>query len=368
MSATDARAAVSLFDPARLRIARQLQRLKRVELAEMVGVSAAAISQYEAGGARPRPAVLAELAMKLGMPVGFFASTGRAIPPLDAGQGFFRSLRRTTQLDRDAAMAEAAILADLVAAVEQRVVLPALDLPTDMAVQDTALPEEIEERADELRRRWDMGQEPVKNVVRLLERHGVVVARLSLAQDVDAFSWPAPARPLVILGTEKGVKDRSRLDAAHELAHLVLHISDPEPANPVMERQAFRFGAAFLIPAAVFREEFGGSRIDWGRLLELKIRWQVSMASMLYRARDLGILSPSGYESAMKQMSRRGWRTREPGDLGLPERPALLRKAAELLERSGSSVDDLANAVELPVDKVQALLGTEQASRPVVAI
>jgi Zn-dependent peptidase ImmA (M78 family) len=334
----------------------------------MVGVSAAAISQYESGDARPRPATLAELAMQLGMPVGFFASTGRSVPSLDATPGFFRSLRRTTQLDRDAALAEAAILSDLVSAIEQRVVLPQLDLPQDMAVQRDTPIEEIEDRADELRRRWDMGQAPVKNVVRLLERHGIVAARLSLARDVDAFSWPIPGRPLVILGTDKGAKDRSRLDAAHELAHLVLHFSDPESANPAMERQAFRFGAAFLLPAAAFIDEFGGSRIDWTRLLELKVRWQVSMAAMLYRARDLQIISPSGYESAMKQMSRRGWRVREPGDLGAPERPALLRKAAELLEASGGSIDDLATAVELPVDKVRALLGADEARLPVLSI
>ena len=144
MSGIDAKAAANLFDPDRLRLARQLKRLKRVDLARLGGVSPAAISQYESGKSRPRPGTLAELAMHLGMPVGFFASTGRPVPPLDTAQGFFRSLRSTTQLDRDAALAQAAILADVVAVVEQRVVLPTLDLPQDLAVQPSTSLDEIE--------------------------------------------------------------------------------------------------------------------------------------------------------------------------------------------------------------------------------
>lgn len=368
MSGIDAKAAADLFDPNRLRLARQLKRLKRVDLARLGGVSPAAISQYESGKSRPRPATLAELAMHLGMPVGFFASTGRPVPSLDTGQGFFRSLRRTTQLDRDAALAQAAVLADVVAVVEQRVVLPELDLPQDLAVQPATSLDEIEGIAATVRQRWELGDRPVKNVVRLLERHGVVVARLSLANDADAFSWPVPSRPLVILGTEKGDRARSRLDAAHELGHLVMHFSDPEPANPIMERQAFRFGASFLMPAEPFSEEFGGPRVDWNHLLQLKVRWEVSLAAILYRARDLHLLTPAGYEAAMKQMSRRGWRVHEPGDIGRPERPALLRKAFELLDESGTSIEEVADAVELPVESVLSLIDSGQPRRPRVML
>lgn len=368
MSGTDAKAAANLFDPDRLRLARQLKRLKRVDLARLGGVSPAAISQYESGKSRPRPGTLAELAMHLGMPVGFFASTGRPVPPLDTAQGFFRSLRSTTQLDRDAALAQAAILADVVAVVEQRVVLPTLDLPQDLAVQPSTSLDEIEGIAATVRRRWELGDGPIKSVVRVLERHGVVVARLSLANKADAFSWPVPNRPLVVLGTEKGDRARSRLDAAHELGHLVMHFSDPEPANPVMERQAFRFGASFLLPAEPFAEEFGSGRLDWNHLLQLKVRWEVSLAALLYRARDLQLLTPAGYEAAMKQVSRRGWRVHEPGDIGRPEQPALLRKAFELMEDAGTAIEDVADAVELPVEAVLGLIASGQPRRPRVTL
>ena len=58
----------------------------------------------------------------------------------------------------------------------------------------------------------------------LLESHGVAVIRLPLGSvDVDAFSLPLPDHPVVVLGTDKNDRARSRFDAAHELGHLVMH-------------------------------------------------------------------------------------------------------------------------------------------------
>jgi Zn-dependent peptidase ImmA (M78 family)/DNA-binding XRE family transcriptional regulator len=359
-----------LFDPARLRIARQLRKLKRAQLAELVDLSGAAISQYESGAAKPRPGTLAQIALKLGFPVGFFAASGMPVPTPSTDRGFFRSLRSSSQLARDAALAEAALLAEIVQFIESRVELPDLDVPDDLAIDSSADASAAEEAANKLRRHWELGFEPISNVVRTLERHGVVVARLKLAEQVDAFSWPlqAPARPIVILGSDKGKRDRSRLDAAHELGHLVMHYADPEPGSQPLERQAFRFAAAFLLPAKPFEEEFQRGRIDWRHLVELKQRWQVSLGALLYRARDLELMSPSAYQSAMKQMSRRGWRTNEPGDLGPPERPALLRRATELLADHGTDLSQLAVELSVPPELLEELLGVQQVERPLVEV
>jgi Zn-dependent peptidase ImmA (M78 family) len=52
----------------------------------------------------------------------------------------------------------------------------------------------------------------------------LVVIRLPLdTADVDAFSLPFHDRPVVVLGTDKNDRARSRFDAAHELGHLVAH-------------------------------------------------------------------------------------------------------------------------------------------------
>lgn len=368
MSGSDIQSAAALFDPARLRLGRQLRRLRRAQLAKRIGVSPAAISQYESGFAKPRPARLAEIALHLKLPVAFFAATGRSVPSLDTGTGFFRSLRRSSQLDREAALAHAAILSELVWATEAHVHLPELDLPTDLELGPEATVEETEQAADELRRRWQLGCEPIPSVVRLLESHGVIVARLALAEAVDAFSWAEPERPIVILGSDKGNRHRSRFDGAHELAHLILHISDPEPAMQVLERQANHFAGAFLLPAMALKAEWQPGRIDWASLLALKQRWGASFGALLYRAREVELISPTTYESAMRQMSRRGWRRHEPGDVGPPERPALARKALELLEENGVSREELASEAHLPAGELDRLLGGSETELPMVAV
>ena len=75
-----------------------------------------------------------------------------------------------------------------------------------------------------MRSEWGLDDEPIDDIVRELERHGAVVARLRLTEDgIDAFSWPGLERPTVILGVDKDDHARSRFDAALELGHVVMH-------------------------------------------------------------------------------------------------------------------------------------------------
>src|SRR5436305_4090977 len=80
------------FDPARLTQARQLRGWTKKELAEAVGVTPAAIGQYETGSIRVRPALIPRLAAALDVPIEFFL-VGRPHGKLDASMAHFRSLR-----------------------------------------------------------------------------------------------------------------------------------------------------------------------------------------------------------------------------------------------------------------------------------
>lgn len=60
-----------VFDPSRLIQARQLSRLTKADLHRAVGVSAAAIGQYERGEATPRVDTLISLAKALNVPPDF---------------------------------------------------------------------------------------------------------------------------------------------------------------------------------------------------------------------------------------------------------------------------------------------------------
>lgn len=357
MSLGDARGAASIFDPQRLRIARQLRKLSRAALAEMVEVSPAAVGQWEAGDTRPRAQTLVEVAGALRFPVAYFATSGRQLPSLDTDASFFRSLRRSRQIDRESAMAQAALIAELVEVIERHAALPPLDIPEHPVERDASV-DEIDAAAWTVRERWQLDDEPIADVAREIERHGAVAARLSLAEDgIDAFSWPAPDRPVVILGMDKGDKARSRFDAAHELGHLVMHRAFPAAGDQDLEKQANRFASVFLLPPDRLRAEWPEGRLTWRELMHLKQRWQMSLAALLYRARQDDLISATTYESAVKYMSRAGWRKVEPGDLGPPERPRLLRRAAEILEEGGIDSETLAAEAHLPIEEVREYLG-----------
>ena len=310
----------STFEPTRLRVGRELVGLSQSQLATKVGLSPAAISQFESAATRPSPETLDELGAALDMPVGFFNR-----PLAETHDGFFRALRRTSVTDRRRARGVAHIAHDLANAAAVAGGFPSLDVPRiPITALDTPI-EDIEAIALEVRRSWDLPRGPIGDVVQLLESHGVVVIRLPLdSVDVDAFSLPFPDHPVVVLGSDKADRARSRFDGTHELGHLVMHGEQIWGMKEV-ETQAHQFAAAFLMPANEIRDQLP-TTVDWPQLFALKQRWQVSLAALLMRARTLGRMSERTYLTAVKTLSARGWRRREPVPLGAPEQPDLLMR------------------------------------------
>ena len=292
--------------------------LSQSQLATKVGLSPAAISQFESGATRPSPETLDALCAALAMPVGFFSR-----PLGDTPRRFFQGAATHHRL---------LIVAGHVPSLMLRMISPPpRQLPAGFH-QSTCrgFPSLLWIRRSRtsktsrtVRSSWDLSRGPIENVVQLLESHGVVVTRLPLdSADVDAFSLPFPDHPVVVLGSDKADRARSRFDGTHELGHLVLHGEQIWGMKEV-ETQAHQFAAAFLMPANEIRDQLPNT-VDWPRLFALKQQWQVSLAALLMRARTLGRMNERTYLTAVKTLSARGWRRREPVPLGAPEQPDLL--------------------------------------------
>ena len=359
-----------LVDPDRLVLARDLRALTQQQLVDHAGgkFTPAALSQLETGKSRPTAATLAAIADATGMPLDFFV----ARPNDAAPDGFFRSLRSTSARQRKQQLARAHLLHDFITAVEEHVRLPDVQIPTcepHLDGTDDDRRNAAEDAAEQVRRAWGLGAGPIPNVIRELERHGIVVVRAStFTQEVDAFSVNFPGRPIAVLGVDKAVTARSRFDAAHELGHLVLH-SGLQPGPKEIEKQAHEFAAAFLMPRSGIVHALP-STADWRRLAALKIEWRVSISALLMRARSLGVMSPARYTNAMKVMSTRGWRRQEPGDdrLGALEVPVLLGLAVQRLEDARMTLGQLCEQAALPIDEVERLLDITIDKRPAVEI
>src|SRR6187401_2616677 len=100
-----------LFDGKRLTQARQFRRMLKAEVAAEVGVTPAAIGQFESGSSRPSAPTLGKLSLALGVPIAYFVA-GRRTVTLPEDEAHFRSLRSTSKRDRAQARAQVERLAE----------------------------------------------------------------------------------------------------------------------------------------------------------------------------------------------------------------------------------------------------------------
>jgi Zn-dependent peptidase ImmA (M78 family)/transcriptional regulator with XRE-family HTH domain len=358
--------------PRRVRAARELRGLAQREVVEQMDqpISAGALSQIESGKTRPSASTLAQLAQVLDVPVGFFTSQWPTTGSQDDEPvTFFRDLRSTPVRDRKRAAASALLLSDLLIAIQTYVRFPDVDLPHH-PIDRLASVDQIENAAARARRAWNLGDNPIPNVVRELERHGVPVARLRIGTHaIDSFTCEYGTRPIVLLTDDKTDNYvRSRFDAAHELGHLVMH-DGAEPGTKMVEAQAQQFASAFLLPLQVAEADLP-RRLDgsgWARLADLKRRWGISMAALLFRAKSLRLIGDETYRNAVILMSNRGWRTLEPGDreMGPPESPLLIERALTQVEAECQlSIDDLIEHAQLPAIDTKELVEASIDYRP----
>lgn len=352
------------FDPARLTQARVLAELTKGELADVLDVSAAAVGQYEAGATKPRPDLLPELSHILKVPVEFFAA-GRPHGRLDAANAHFRSLRSTRAKDRAKAATHAEQLWELTYALEKRVRLPELDLP---AVPEGATPAQA---AQILRKAWDIGRGPVPHLVAAMESRGIVVSLIPMTNEsvgrVSAYSTDALGRPLVIVTSERTRSIyRYRFTCAHELGHLLLHVS-PLPGDRHQEREADEFAAEFLTPRAEI-EPLLPRTMRIAELERLSTDWGVSVASLVRRMGELRVVSDLSVRRAYQRLNATAeFRRDEPIYSYQGEVPSLLREALALAEQHGLTRRDLAIELCWSATHLSEVLGEED-QRPVLRI
>lgn len=351
------------FSGARLRDARHARSMAASVLAERLGVTPGAVSQYENHNTEPRPATLARISEVLELPQAYFL---RQPAPRDGAPYLYRSQVASTKRARESAEARLSWLREIAEAVECDVELPvptvtAADVPAHFAA---ITDEQIERAATAVRTEWRLGDGPIPTVVGLLERMGCIVSAFAFGSEtLSAFSQRAQDRPYVILNSDEDACARWRFNAAHELGHLVLHrsVSRAEAASPplhkLLENQAHRFASAFLLPAESFSEELYSLSLDV--LQHAKSRWRVSMQAMLRRARDLKLVSQDKYERASRELSRRGYRLREPLDDELPtEPPQLLSQSLQLmLSERATTREDLLHQLPFSHADIEILSG-----------
>jgi Zn-dependent peptidase ImmA (M78 family)/DNA-binding XRE family transcriptional regulator len=328
-----------------LTFARIRRGLKKSELAKKIGVTPRSITGYEAGEFPPDLDRLKEIAFCLKFPTEFFFEE-EAIELLDPDSVSFRAMTKMSATLKNVALGAGSIAIQLNSWIESKFGLPNADLP------DLGRDMSPEAAAEALRKYWELGELPIRNMVHLLEAKGVRVFSLAIdAKEVDAFSMWWNGTPYVFLNTLKSA-EHSRFDAAHELGHLIMH-RHGQPHGLEAEKEANAFGSAFLMPAkSVFATRLRFPTLEI--LVKAKKYWAVSVAALNYRLHFLGLTSEWANRSLCIQISQAGYRTEEPQGIAR-ETSQILEKVFLALRGEGIGKKDIAKDLRLTTYELDEL-------------
>lgn len=344
------------FSGAELRLARLFHGFSLEEVGERVGKSRQYVHKLEANRAVPTDELRSSLAAALQVtPDFFFARSDQAV---HEEQFHYRKLMSTRVSTKQTVQARAELLRRVVVLLDKELKLPAVRIPQ---FPDAQTPEEIERAAEVCRREWGLGLGPVANMFHLAEHVGAVVATFqSVSKEVDALSFVVH-RPIIVRNDAKESICRQRFDVGHELGHSCLH-DGRVTGDRLTEQQANRFSGALLLPRTMMAKLFPrprGSRLDWKGLRDFKLTWKASKAAILYRARQLELLTDAQYRSAVITLKRTGEAVNEHEDGEIsPEYPSLLKQALKVLvEQKGHSIAGIAEALGINQQMLSDIVG-----------
>ena len=291
----------------RARDARGLS-LRELEAAIQSQVSAQAIGKYERDEMMPNSTNLLALAKALQITPEYLLSE-REISL--AGVDFRKAPHAGAKEER---AVEAAVLDQVERYLELEELMPDTDALWSAPFEDSftiRCIEDAEGAADSLRKLWQLGIDPIPSMAELLEEKGVKVIALKLPENVSGskalVQQPHKDDVPVIVVNAHHSGERQRFTLAHELAHLVLRLSDLSDAEE--EKAADRFAGAFLMAKPMMHRLLGEHRtsISLGELAELKKIFKVSISALVVRCSQLAIMSNAAVGRLWAQIKGMGW-------------------------------------------------------------
>lgn len=300
--------------------------MRGLSLKELAGlthgkVSLASLSRFERGEAVPAPDKLRHLSRAMDLPYSYFTRPAKVIDKVE-----FRKKSKLGKKVEQQILEQTRDFLERYTEAEHLMNTESKKLPVyDKVIRSY---EDAETAANHLRKTWRLGENPIHSVVEELEAEGIRILAVTTDQAFDGLSsTPDSAEDFIVYNYRHPI-DRQRFTLLHELGHHYLSVAEELDQEKVVNR----FSGAFAVPANVMRERLGDTRkqLHPVELIGLKKDFGLSIAALLYRAKDLGIITDYAHRNAMITIRQIGWRKLEPAAFKGEEKPTRL---LELLGR-----------------------------------
>lgn len=335
----------------RLNRARKALGLSLRELGRQVALSHAAIKKYEDNEVVPSSDILLKLAKALHIKVEyFFRSEVFDLENIEYRKHDDISERHLEEIS-----------AKMLEQIERRVELETLfpSPPTrEFCLKEEKINhyDDIEGIADKVRHAWNLGLEPIADLMDVFEENGIKVFDFDNKNysKFDGLSVFINKKiPVFVIGNQ-WPGDRQRFTLAHELGHSILGLN----VNLDKERCCNRFAGAFLLPKGVLINIIGKHRnsIELRELSLLKQEFGISMTSILYRLEEVGIITNNLYKKLRAEFNEKGWNRIEPGEQYPQEKAHMFEQMIfHALAEGYIGESKAAELMNIPLESLRAL-------------
>lgn len=271
----------------KIKNARTLIGFSQQELADLVGVSKQMICKYEKGESIPTSTNLIKLGKALNVKMDYFFKPSR----IDLGVLNFRK-RSKFSIKKQRSL-EQLIKLNLENYLEIEDLLQ-IDYSFSNLIEKEKINsvDDIERVALKLRSEWEIGLDPIHNIIQLLEDKEIKVIELFDVDDsFDGLATFVNKKFPVIIINGKFSVERKRFTLLHELGHLLLNL--PECNIKGEENYCNKFAAEFLFPKKLVIKEFGVRRdlVSLNELIEVQKKYGLSIQAIVHRLVDAEIFS-----------------------------------------------------------------------------
>lgn len=280
----------------RLKSARKMKGWSLQELADntTVAITKQALNKYEQDAMKPTSEVLIALAKALDVKPDYFLRE-----PVELGVVEFRKKAKLSVKQEEGIKEKVKDFLGRYLEVEQLLnIKTRFNNPIKNVSISTV--EEVEAVALKLIKGWNLGFDPIPNVIEMLEDHGIRVIEMDAPDAFDGLSTFVGDIPVVVINKNYAV-ERKRFTALHELGHLVLTIEK----GADKERICHAFAGALLLPDDCLEKLIGETRnnIAPGELVSIKEQFGISVQAIMMRAQLKGIIDKNGSDRFWKAMA-----------------------------------------------------------------